>query len=188
MTVDDKGTVTTNGVSYVVPWGAKGPPARGSYTMSVHAAPVFDALPTSSDVHDRLSITYVVLVLHCSVCDDVKTVLDGGSNTLFEVDDRFLKILEYRVKLAGMNSSSRNSSVFMQYAVDESHKRRQAFLEVEALLDHLFSHVRRFVTSNPLPLHPICCGCLSMWSIDSVAPNGKVLWCEFNAVTLPVST
>ena len=39
----------------------------------------------------------------------------------------------------------------MQYAVDESHKRRQAFLEVDALLDHLFRHVRRFVTSNPQP-------------------------------------
>ena len=74
--------------------------------MSVHAAPVFDALPTSSDAHDRLSITYVVLVLHCSVCDDVKTVSDGGSNTLFEVDGRLLQILEYRVKLTGMNSSS----------------------------------------------------------------------------------
>ena len=39
----------------------------------------------------------------------------------------------------------------MQYAVDESHEQRQAFLEVDALLDHLFRHVRRFVTSNPLP-------------------------------------
>ena len=61
--------------------------------MSVHAAPVFDALPTSSDVHDRLSITYVVPVLQCSVCDDdVKTVSDGGSNTVFEVDGRFLQM------------------------------------------------------------------------------------------------
>ena len=90
--------------------------------MSLLAATVFDALPTSSDVHDQLSITYVVLVLHCSVCNDVKTVSNGERNTLFEVDGRFLQILEYRVKLAGMNSSSRNSSVFMQYAVDESHK------------------------------------------------------------------
>ena len=47
-------------------------------------------------------------------------------------------------------SSFRNSSVFSQYAVDESHEWRQAFLEVDALLDHLFRHVRRFVTSNPL--------------------------------------
>ena len=36
----------------------------------------------------------------------------------------------------------------MQYAVDELHE--QAFLEVDVLLDHLFRHVRRFVTSNPL--------------------------------------
>ena len=42
--------------------------------MSVYDASVFDALSTSSDVRDRLSITYVVPVLHCSVCDDVKTV------------------------------------------------------------------------------------------------------------------
>ena len=67
------------------------------------------------------------------------------------MDGRFLQILEYRVMLAGMNSSSRNSSVFMQYAIDESHKRRQVFVEVDALLDRLFRHVRLFVTSNPLP-------------------------------------
>ena len=67
LTVDDEGTATTNSVSNDVPWGAEGLPARGSDTRSVHAAPVFDALPTSSDVHDRLSITCVVLVLHCSV-------------------------------------------------------------------------------------------------------------------------
>ena len=119
--------------------------------MYVHAAPVFDALPTLSEVHDRFSITYVMLVLHCSVCDDVKTVSDGGSNTLFEVGGRFLQILEYRVKLADVNSSSRNSSVFMHYAVEESHERGQAFLEVDTLLDHLFRHLRRVVTSNPLP-------------------------------------
>ena len=90
LTVDDEGTVTSNDVSYDVPWGAEGPPARGSYTMSVHAAPVFDPLPTSSDVHDRLSITSVVPVSNCSVCDgDVKAFSDGGSNTVFEVDGRF---------------------------------------------------------------------------------------------------
>ena len=65
LTLDDEGTVTTNGVSYDVPWGAEGLPARGSYTISVHAAPVFDALPTSSVVHDRLSLTSVVPVVHC---------------------------------------------------------------------------------------------------------------------------
>ena len=61
----------------------------------------------------------------------------------------FNKYLESRVTLAGVNSSFRNSSVFMQYAVDELHG--QAFLEVDVLWDHLFRHVRRFVTSNPLP-------------------------------------
>ena len=75
--------------------------------------------------------------------------MDGASNTVFEMEGRFNRNLESRVKLAGVNSSFRNSSVFMQYAVDESHE--QAFLEVDVLLDHLFCHVRRFVTSNPLP-------------------------------------
>ena len=85
--------LTLNGVSNDVPWGAERLPACGSYTVSVHAAPVFDALPTSSDVHDRSSITYVVLVLHRPVCNDVKTVSDGGSNTVFEVDGRFFNKL-----------------------------------------------------------------------------------------------
>ena len=67
LTLDGEDTVTTNGVSYDVLWGAEGPLARGSYTMFVHAAPVFDAMPTSSYVHDRLSITSVVPVSHCSV-------------------------------------------------------------------------------------------------------------------------
>ena len=50
LTVDDEGTVTTNDVSNDVPWCTEGQPAHGSYTTSVHAAPVFDALPTSSVV------------------------------------------------------------------------------------------------------------------------------------------
>ena len=128
----------TNNVRNDVPWGAEGQLARGSYTISVHAAPVFDVLPTSSDVFDQLNITYVVLVLHCSVCDDVKTVSDRGSNTVFEVDGRFLQFLKNRVKLAGVNSSFRNRPVFLKYAVNGAHDRRQAFLEVEGLLDHLF--------------------------------------------------
>ena len=106
--------------------------------MSVHAAPVFDALPTSSHVHDRLRITYLVLVLHCSVCNDVMTVSDGGSNTLFEVDGRFKQILEYRVTLAGMNSSFRNLSVFLKFAVSGAHEWRQAFHEIEVLFEHVF--------------------------------------------------
>ena len=88
-TVDYEGTVTMNGVSYDVPWGTERLPARGSYTMSVHSAPAFDALPTSSDVHDRLSITYLVLVLHCSVCDVDEAISEGGSYTIFEVEGLF---------------------------------------------------------------------------------------------------
>ena len=68
------------------------------------------------------------------------------------MDGRFYSDLKSYIKLAGVNSSFRNSSVFSQYAVDKSHERKQAFLEVDALLDHLLRHVRRFVTSNPL--HP----------------------------------
>ena len=77
--------------------------------MSVHAAPVFDDLPTSSDVHDvhdRLNITSVVPFSHCSVCDgDVMAFSDGGSNTVFEVDVFFYENLDCRVTLAGVNSS-----------------------------------------------------------------------------------
>ena len=70
LSVDDEGTVTTNCVSNGVPWGEL--PARGNYTMIVHTAPVFNALPTSSDVHNRLNLTFLVLVLHCSMYNDVK--------------------------------------------------------------------------------------------------------------------
>ena len=38
---------------------------------------------------NRLNITFVVPILHCSVCDDVKTVSDGRGNTFLEVDGRF---------------------------------------------------------------------------------------------------
>ena len=54
---------------YDVPWSAERRLARGSYTRSVPSAPVFDAQSTSSDVHNRLSITFVTPVSHCSVCD-----------------------------------------------------------------------------------------------------------------------
>ena len=69
LTVDYEGTVTMNNVSYDVLWNAEEPPARGNYTMSVHSTPVFDAQPTSSEAHNRLSITFVVPGSHCSVCD-----------------------------------------------------------------------------------------------------------------------
>ena len=88
--------------------------------------------------------------------------LDRASNTVFKVDGRFHSNLESCIKLADVNSSFRNSSVFRQYAVDTSHERRQAFLEVDALLDHFFRHVRRFVTSNPLRPTSDCCVCLPM--------------------------
>ena len=109
----------------------------------------------------------MVPISHCLVCDgDVKAFLDGASNTVFEVDVWFNRILERRVRLAGVNSSFRNSPVFIQYAVDESHERRQAFLEVDALLDYLFRHVRRFCHFKPFAiLHPIYCGCLPMWNV-----------------------
>ena len=56
-----------NNVRYDVLWGAEGPPARGNYTRSVPSAPVFDAQPTSSEAHYRLSITlrFRKLSLNC---------------------------------------------------------------------------------------------------------------------------
>ena len=61
-----------------------------------------------------------------------------------------------------MHSSFRYPPVFIKCAVDGAHVQRQAFLEVEVLLDHLFRHnntpvhvakrlIPRFVTSNPSP-------------------------------------
>ena len=64
--------------------------------------------------------------------------VDGGSNTVFEVDGRFLHILEYRVKLADVNSSFRNLPVVLKYAVSEAHKQKQAFL-VELTGSHFWS-------------------------------------------------
>ena len=74
-TVDDKDTVTTNGVCYVVPWGARN--ACSWQLLHVYArCAKLECLPTSSDVHDRLSITSVVPFSHCSVCD-------GGCDGVF---------------------------------------------------------------------------------------------------------
>ena len=145
-----------NGVSCDVPWGAERPLARGRDTRSVPPAPVFDAQSTSSYVHNRLSITFVTPVSHCSVCDVDEAFSDGGSFTIFEVEGRLNGDLESRVKLVGVKL------VFMKYAVDIMHERRQVLLEVEALLDHLFRHIKTpahvakrvippFVTSNPSP-------------------------------------
>ena len=74
----------------------------------------------------------------------------------------FYRCLENQVKLSGVYSSFRNPPVFLKNAVGGAHERRQAFLEIEVLLDHLFRrnstpvHVATkliplFVTSNPSP-------------------------------------
>ena len=129
------------------------------------SAPVFDAQSTSSDVHNRLSITFVAPASHCSVCDVDEAFSDGGSYTIFGVEGRSDGNLDSRVKLVGVKP------VFMKYAVDRMHERRQVFLEVEALLDHLFrhintpAHVAKRVMIPPFTfLHPICGGCLPGWS------------------------
>ena len=85
LTVDDKGTFTTNGVSYVVPWSTKGLPACEKFTPCLFTPRQSLTLcPLRPDVHDRLSINSVVPVLHCSVYDDdVKTVSEGGNNKVF---------------------------------------------------------------------------------------------------------
>ena len=74
----------------------------------------------------------------------------------------FCSCLECQVKLAGVNSSFRNPPVFLKHAVGGAHERRQAFLEIEVLLGHLFRRnntpvhvalklIPRFVTSKPSP-------------------------------------
>ena len=57
--------------------------------VSVHSAPAFDAQPTSSDVHNRLSITFVALFSHRSVCDVDEAISDCGSYIIFEVEGSF---------------------------------------------------------------------------------------------------
>ena len=57
--------------------------------MSVHSAPAFDAQRTSSGVHNRLSITFVALVSHCSVDDVGEAISEGGHYTMFEVEGLF---------------------------------------------------------------------------------------------------
>ena len=100
--------------------GREGPLARGSYTISLHSAPVFDAQPTSSDVHNRLSITSVAPVPHCSVCDVDEAFSVDESYTIFEVDCRFDCVKLVAVK-----------PVLMKYAFDATHERRPVFLEIE---------------------------------------------------------
>ena len=112
LTVDYEGIVTMDDVNYAVPWGTERPLARGSYTRSVHSSPVSDAQPTSSDVHNRLSSTFLTLVSHCSVCDVDEAFSDCGSNTIFEVENRFDGNLENRVRLVGVKPG------FMKYVVD----------------------------------------------------------------------
>ena len=160
----DEGAVATNGICSDVAWSVEGQPASGSCTVRVRTPPAFDALPLSSDVHDRLKVAAVPPFSDCAVCDGaVKTFSEDGGNTVFEVDGRFYRNLESRVMLAGVNNSFRNPLVFMKHAVDGAHERRQAFLEVDALLDH-FGHnntpvhvakrlIPRFATSNPSPAH-----------------------------------
>ena len=48
-----------------------------NYTRSVPSAPVFHAQPTSSEAHNRLSITFVTPVSHCSVYDVFQAFSDG---------------------------------------------------------------------------------------------------------------
>ena len=58
----------------------------------------------------------------------------------------FYRCLECQVKLSGVNSPFRNPPVFLKKAVGGAHERRQAFLEIEVWLDHLFCR-------NKTPVH-----------------------------------
>ena len=90
--------------------------------MSVHAEPIFDSLPTSSDGHDRLSFTSVVPVLHCSVCDgNVKAFSDGG-NTVFKVDGRFLQKSGISSQACRREQFLPKSNCFHEFAVDGTHE------------------------------------------------------------------
>ena len=94
----------------------------------------------------------VLILLPHNLLMSLHSPLDRASNTVFKVDGRFYRNLESCIKLAGVNSSFRNSSVFRQYAVDKSHERRQAFLEVDAVVAPLvpscssFGHFKPFAS------------------------------------------
>ena len=101
-----------------------------------------------------------MLVLHCSVCNDVNQFGVEG-NTVFEMNGRFLQVLVYRVELAGVNNPS-GSYLFSRYTISGAHEHKRAFLVIEMLLDHLSRRgnatvhvalklIPRFGTSNPSP-------------------------------------
>ena len=123
-----------NSVSYDVPWGAHEPLARESHTMFVHSAPAFEAQPTSSDVHNRLSITFVAPVSHCSVCDVDEAISEGGSYTIFKVGKPFLTGIGKPTQACG------REPCFHEVRRRRNARAGQIFLDVEALLVHLFRH------------------------------------------------
>ena len=87
---------------------------------------------------NRLSITFVVPILHCSVCDDVQTVSDGRGNTFLEVDGRFLQMSGIPSHACGREQFLPKPTFSPGYDVGGAHNRRQAFLECAVLVDHLF--------------------------------------------------
>ena len=123
-----------NGVSYDVPWMRK-----DRWLVEATPGPCFPCqsltLTPPRLMYIRLSVTFVTPVSHCSVCDVDEAFSGSGSYTIFEVDGRFDGNLESRIRLVGVKP------VFMKYAVDKKHERRQVFLEFETLLDHLFRHM-----------------------------------------------
>ena len=164
VTVDYEGTVTMNNISYDVLWSVEGPLARGNHTMLVHSRLVCDAQPTSSDAHNRLSITFVAPVSHGSVCDVDEAFSNGVSYTSFEVDGRFLQKSGVLSQACWREQFFPKPTCFHEVRCRRSARAKQACLGVEVLLDHLFRRnnlplpvhvtkrlIPRFVTSNPSP-------------------------------------
>ena len=95
---------------------------------------------------NRLSITLMVSMLRGSVCDDVKTVSDGRSNTFLEVDGRFLQMSGMPGHACGREQFLPKPTCFSEERRWRSAQAGQALPELELLLDHLFCR-------NNTPVH-----------------------------------
>eukprot|EP00931_Biecheleriopsis_adriatica_P067095 TRINITY_DN4129_c0_g1_i1.p1 TRINITY_DN4129_c0_g1~~TRINITY_DN4129_c0_g1_i1.p1 ORF type:complete len:1919 (+),score=336.86 TRINITY_DN4129_c0_g1_i1:71-5827(+) len=130
-------------------------------SLLVEERPIFDKMPSSQDLQERMKIGALRPASSCSSSGlgEVKACLGTSQSfdkwTVFEYQGMFFRNVESMVRVAGYEF--RNPPAFL----DRSSPTEKAALdEVEALLDHLFHHdntpvfisyrlIQRFVTSNP---------------------------------------
>jgi len=128
-------------------------------TFETHLRAVFSALPSPEELEAGLKIGAHAPEVSCAHCTgDVKSYAPSGSidiDTVFEHNGRYYKNVEAVVAIG--NYSFRNPPGFLIPGVPEE---RAALADVEALIDHLFTHpntapfisrilIQRLVTSTP---------------------------------------